>query len=290
MNNLVTESASIIELIRLSDKEYKLISGLVYDKFGINLGEQKRSLIVGRLNKVLKQYGFRSFQEYYDYVLQDNSGAALTTLIDRISTNHTFFNREKDHFEYFSEMAIPEIIRRLKNQNCRDMRIWCAGCSTGEESYTIAMLLLEHLGNELKAWDIGILATDISSRALEKAVNGVYQDENVAKLPPGLKNKYLIRQERGDWMVNDKVRSIVVYRKLNLMGESYPFKGRFQTIFCRNVMIYFDKPTREALVARFHRYLDDDGFLFIGHSETLGRDSRSFRYLKPALYQRVQGK
>jgi len=287
VNNIATETSSIIELAKLTDKEYKLISSLVYNKFGINLGEQKRSLIVGRLNKVLKQYGFKTFQEYYDYVQSDMTGTALTTLIDRISTNHTFFNRENDHFQHFSAHSIPEVIANLKANNRRDIRIWCAGCSTGEESYTIAMLLMEHFGNELRAWDIGVLATDISTRALEKAVAGIYENDNVGKLPPGLKNKYLTRQAEGNWKVNDKVKSLVTYRKLNLMNGSYPFKGRFQVIFCRNVMIYFDKPTRDVLVSKFDRYLENHGYLYIGHSETLGRDNKAFKYLRPALYQKV---
>lgn len=275
-----------MELIKLSDNEYKLISRLVYDKFGINLGEQKRSLIVGRLNKILKQHGLKSFKEYHDYVLRDSSGAALTTLIDRISTNHTFFYRENDHFEYFSKTAIPEIIADHERENRRDIRIWCAGCSSGEESYTLAMLLLEHLGQKLKLWDVSILATDISTKALKTAVNGVYFDENVSKLPKMLKNKYLNRQPDGRWAVNDRVKSLVLHRKLNLMGDSYPFKRKFQMIFCRNVMIYFDKPTRSGLINRFNKYMEDRGHLFIGHSETLGRDNSAFTYIQPALYRK----
>ena len=281
-------NVSPIELIKLSDSEYKLISRLVYDKFGINLGEQKRSLIVGRLNKILKQYGLKSFREYHDYVLRDTSGTALTTLIDRISTNHTFFYRENDHFDYFLQIAIPEIIANIKRQNRRDFRIWCAGCSSGEESYTIAMLLLEHPGQELKLWDVGVLATDISTKALKTAVNGVYSEENVSKLPKTLRNKYLKRQSDGQWAVIDRVKALVLYRKLNLMGDSYPFRKKFQAIFCRNVMIYFDKPTRSGLINRFSRYMEDRGHLFIGHSETLGRDNSDFTYIQPALYRKAE--
>ena len=287
MEAIKTEHNGVIELIKLTDSEYKLMSGLVYDKFGINLGEQKRSLIIGRLNKILKQYGFTTFKQYYDYILNDSSGAALTTLIDRISTNHTYFFRENDHFDYFSNTAVPEMIRDLKKRNRREIRIWCAGCSSGEESYTLAMLLMEHLEKELKMWDIGILATDISTLALDKATAGVYSDENVSKLPNGPKNKYMIRQPDGSWKVNDRVKSLVLYRKLNLMGDSYPFKHQFQMIFCRNVMIYFDKPTRDSLVGRFHRYMENDGYLFIGHSETLGRNNALFNYISPALYKKA---
>jgi len=287
MSSIKLEPNPAIELVKLTEKEYKLISGLVYQKFGINLGEQKKSLIVGRLNKILKQSGFETFQQYYDYVLADDSGAALTTLIDRISTNHTFFYRENDHFEYFAETAIPEIIASHKAQNRKDIRIWCAGCSSGEESYTIAMLLRERLEKESAGWDIGVLATDISTNALNKAIAGVYHDDNVEKLPSNLKNKYLVRHPAGGWRISDNIKSLVLHRKLNLISETYPFKKKFQAVFCRNVMIYFDKVTRNNLIGRFDKYLEDKGWLFIGHSETLGRDHLKFEYLKPALYRKI---
>ncbi len=285
MNN-VQENKSVIELTKLSDREYKLISQLVYEKSGINLGEQKRALIAGRLNKVLRQNGFDSFQQYYDHISNDPTGTSLTTLIDRISTNHTFFNRENDHFEFFSTKAVPHMVEMMKGRSKKEMRIWCAGCSSGEEPYTLAMLLLEYFGREASFWDLGILATDISTHALDKAMAGVYYPENVNKLPTKLKSKYFKQVAGGNWAVTDKIKSMVLYRKLNLMREEYPFKSKFQSIFCRNVMIYFDKPTRKALVDRFARYTDNTGYLFIGHSETLGRDDLSYRYIRPAVYQK----
>lgn len=276
------------ELAQLPDTEYHLISKLVYEKFGINLGEQKRSLIVGRLNKILVQKGFKNFKQYYEYVVNEPSGQALTTLVDRISTNHTFFYREHDHFEYFSEIALPEIVRKLKQQNRRDLRIWCCGCSTGEESYTLAMLCQEYFGRELGMWEIGQLATDISTRALEKAIQGIYPDENAARLPAHLKHTYLQRRPDGDWEVKHQLKEIILYRRLNLIQGSYPFKKKFAIIFCRNVMIYFDKPTREELVRRFSRYMEPGGYLFVGHSESLGRGMHDFRYIKPAIYRKSE--
>ena len=276
----------MIEMTTLSDREYRLFKDLVYEKIGISLGEQKRSLIAGRLSKVLRQSGFTSFEEYYDFVSEDASGQALTTLIDRISTNHTFFNRENDHFRYFIEFALPELVSNLKKQGDRKIRIWSAGCSSGEESYTLAMLLLEYLGKEAASWNMRILATDISHGALEKAVGGSYESENVAKLPAELRSKYLSKMSDGQWSVNDNVKSLILYRKLNLIRNDFPFKGKFQMIFCRNVMIYFDKPTRDALISRFYRYTEENGYLFIGHSETLGRENTFYRYVRPAIYRR----
>lgn len=282
------ETRQIIETTSLTDREYKLFSSLVYDKFGINLGEQKKTLISGRLNKVLRQNNFSSFKQYYDYLIADSSGQSLMTLIDRISTNHTFFNRENDHFNFFSEIALPEIVDNLKKHNECDIRIWSAGCSSGEESYTLAMFLLEHFKYEASSWDLGILATDISSTALQKANSGIYESENAARLPEQLRNKYMRRLPEGNWIVDDSLRRIILYRRFNLIGEKYPFKKKFQAIFCRNVMIYFDRPMREMLIKRFYDYIEDYGYLFIGHSETLGRDNIMFRYVKPAVYRKVK--
>jgi chemotaxis protein methyltransferase CheR len=273
-------------LTRLSNKEYGLISQLVYDKFGINLGEQKRALIVGRLNKVLHQNGFTTFEEYYNYLIKEQSGEALKTLVDRISTNHTFFWRENEHFDYLVKTVLPEITATKKYINNRSLKIWCSGCSSGEEPYTLAMLLREYYGHSLSSWDTGILATDISSQALDKAIKGVYLDENVSKLPAHLRNAYFKNIGDDQLEVLPQLKSMIMYRRLNLIADNYPFKNKFNIIFCRNVMIYFDKPTREALLARYSRYMVDGGYLFIGHSESLGRVAHDFVYVKPAVYRK----
>jgi chemotaxis protein methyltransferase CheR len=148
------------------------------------------------------------------------------------------------------------------------------------------MLLHEHLGKEMGAWDAGILATDISDRVLKKAIAGVYEADNVNRLPTSLKHAYFERAEGDRFTVREKVKKLIMFRKLNLMRESFPFRRRFHMIFCRNVMIYFDTPTRMGLVERFHRYMEPGGYLFIGHSESLGRSNELFRYLKPAVYRK----
>ncbi|MFH0883868.1 MAG: protein-glutamate O-methyltransferase CheR [bacterium] len=274
-------------LLELSDAEFTRIRQLVYSKFGINLTDQKRALVLGRLNKVLRDKGFNTFSEYYDYVTDDTSGKALSTLIDRISTNHTFFWRESDHFEYFANATLPDWVQRLRTISQKKFRIWIAGSSSGEESYLIAMLMREMLGKDLPQWDVGILATDISVTALEKAIRGVYTPENVNHLPDKLKINYMQQLPDGNWEVRDEIRQMVVYRRLNLMRPDFPFKGSFQVVFCRNVMIYFDRPTRDALIRKFHAYMDKGATLFIGHSETLGRTNSLFQYIKPAIYRRI---
>ncbi len=283
----IEEQQQASALTPLSDREYRLMRDLVYDKFGINLGEQKRALITGRLQKVLKENGFGNFSEYYDYVNSDQSGQALTTLINRISTNHTFFYREKDHFEYFLETVLPQVAAQARQQGQKKLHLWCPGCSSGEEPYTLAMLLLEYLGRESDFWDAGILATDISSRVLEKAQAGSYSPESIAHLPRTYVLKYFERESTDSYQVSASLQKLVLFRRLNLMRKDYPFKGKFQVIFCRNVMIYFDQPTRTELVHRFHRYLAPEGYLFIGHSESLGRSDAHFKYIRPAVYQKV---
>ncbi len=273
-------------LMTISDEEFRRMRELIHRRFGINLSDQKRSLLVGRLQKLLRTSGFATFGEYYEHLLQDRSERALSELVDRISTNHTHFNREKAHFDYFLQTALPTVAERLKKQNRRDLRIWCAGCSTGEEPYMLLMLMLEFFGAEYRSWDAGILATDISDRVLAVAKEGVYPEERVGLVPEELRRKYFQPAGPGQWAVREPVRREATFRRFNLMNETFPFKRPFQIIFCRNVMIYFDQPTREALVRKFHRATEPGGYLFIGHSETLGRDQSLYRYLMPATYRK----
>jgi chemotaxis protein methyltransferase CheR len=284
----LTEEPQLGHLISISDREYRLLVELIYQRFGINLGEQKRSLVVGRLNKVLRKLGFDSFKDYYSYLVADKTSGALNTLINRISTNHTFFYRESDHFEFFKETVLPEMIAALKNKNRRDLRIWCPGCSSGEEPYMLAMIINEYFGQRLGFWEPKILATDISERVLKTAKAGIYVNENVSHLPPPYRNEYFTKLPDKTWAISEKVKEMILFRRLNLMRDSYPFKSKFHVIFCRNVMIYFDKTTRDALVHRFSDYMEGSGYLFIGHSESLGRDNTHFRYLRPAVYHRNQ--
>ena len=273
-------------LMTISDEEFALLRGLIYQRFGINLTEQKRSLLVGRLQKTLRQQGIDSFRAYHEYLVTDRSESGLSELVDLISTNHTYFNREAAHFEFFQKTALPQAIQALRSKGRKDLRIWCAGCSTGEEPYTLQMLMLEVLGADYRNWDAGILATDISDRALSIARQGVYPNERVQALPEALRRKYFRKVDGDNWEVAAEVKKEVLFRRLNLMNSSFPFKKPFQIIFCRNVMIYFDQPTRDALVQRFCNATEPQGYLFIGHSETLGRKQGIYDYIQPALYRK----
>jgi len=271
-------------MMAISDKEYNLLTNLVYDRFGINLTEQKRSLLVGRLQKILKAAKLTSFEDYYNALLSDRSGEYLDQLINNISTNFSFFYREEAHFNFFRDHAFPELVKRLKELTTKDIRIWTAGCSTGEEPYMLIMLMMEYLGLQYREWAAGILATDISDRVLNLAKKAVYPIDRANKVPLNLKNKYFTAIPPEELQVNTAVRKEITLRRFNLMNSNFPFKKPFQMIFCRNVMIYFDQKTRERLVKKFHQALEPGGYLFIGHSETLGREQQLFKYVMPACY------
>lgn len=284
--NTALQTPQYNNTLSISDKEFAQLRNLIHERFGINLTDQKRSLLVGRLQKLMRSLGLPTFSAYFDYLASDKTEQSLGELVDLISTNHTYFNREKDHFDYFAQIALPTVITRLRRQNHKELRIWCAGCSSGEEPYTLMMLMMEYLGTDYAKWDAGILATDISDRALSVARQGAYATDRVMQLPEHLQRKYFTQAGPDKMAVIDKIKKETTFRRFNLMNSTFPFKNPFQIIFCRNVMIYFDQPTREALVKRFHQFTEPGGYLFIGHSETLGRTQSLFNYLKPALYQK----
>ncbi len=283
---MTNSSVDCAGLMPISDQEFELLRGLIHQRFGINLTDQKKSLLVGRLQKLLRTAGYTNFRAYYDDLLSDQSETKLSELVDRISTNHTYFNREQNHFEYFAQTALPAVVKRLRQAGEKDLRIWCAGCSSGEEAYMLLMLMQEFFGSEYPQWNCGLLATDISSRVLEIAGKGIYPEDKIQALPQTLRNKYVRPAGDGQFAFSDTLRKEAVFRRFNLMNEKFPFKNSFHIIFCRNVMIYFDGPTRLNLVSKFHKFMHPGGYLFIGHSETLGRQQNLFKYLVPAVYQK----
>lgn len=273
-------------MILISDDEFTAIRNLIYEHFGINLTDQKRSLVVGRLQKYLKANQFQNFSDYYTYLVKDRTGQALGELINRISTNHTFFFREKDHFDFFTQVALPEAVARHKKKNSKDLRIWCAGCSYGDEPYSLAISMMEYFGNEYNLWDAGILATDISTIALAGARTGIYAEDRLKLAPEQYKQKYFVKLPDEFFRVSDRLKKEVTFRRLNLMKLQIPFKKPFDVISCRNVMIYFDQPTRDALVKRFYDLTVPGGYLYIGHSETLRKGHCPYDYVKPAIYRK----
>lgn len=276
----------VVNGMQLTDREFQLIRSLVYKNFGINLGEKKRNLVIARLQKVLLAGGFSSFGEYYEHVIQDASGRALLTLVDQISTNHTYFFREKEHFDLLKTEILPGLNEECKGIG-RKVRIWSAGCSSGEEPYTLAMVLTEYLSGNPSNIDAAILATDISVTALEKAVTGIYPAGKMSQVPFSCRQRYFSPLKDGNWAVKQCLKDMVLFRRLNLMSREFQFKGLFQVIFCRNVMIYFDKTTQQELIERFHQYTEPGGYLIIGHSETINRGAGLYKYIKPSVYQKI---
>lgn len=274
-------------MMTISNSEFNQLRTFVYDKFGINLTEQKRSLVVGRLQKYIQSIGHRSFDSYFTHLTSDKSFKAHDELINRISTNFSYFYRENAHFDFFSKKAFPELINSLKLKKSKDVRIWTAGCSTGEEPYMLIMLMMEHLGIDYPNWNAGLLATDISNNVLTFARQALYPEDRTTKVPKNILSKYFKKMPNNMMAVNEKVKNELTLRRFNLMNTVFPFKEPFHMIFCRNVMIYFDKPTRDTLVAKYHKALAPGGYLFIGHSETIGREQNLFRYIMPACYQKI---
>lgn len=273
--------------LELTDRDYRNFSALIYEKSGINLHQGKRELLKARLAKVLRQSDFTSVGEYYDFLMNDTTGDAFIPLLDVISTNLTAFFRETKHFDFLSEVAVNELFGTSKRRRSGEVRVWCAGCSSGEEAYSIAMTLLEALP-ESRHKDIHILATDISTRMLQAADRGIYEAARVEKVPWPIRRQFFqkgINRWSGCYRVKSHVRNRVHFQRLNFI-DSFTFSYSFDIIFCRNVMIYFDKTTQENLVNRFYDVMTSSGYLFIGHSESLTGVQHRFRYIRPSVYRK----
>ena len=273
----------------LKESDYNKFSRYVYDTCGINLHEGKKQLVKARLGKILRQRDFRSFRQYHQHVVNDKSGNELILLLDSISTNLTYFFREPAHFEFLRKRALPEIMKNRKRpsrDNC--LRLWSAGCSSGEEAYSISMTISEALGNREK-WQYKIQATDLSTKVLATATSGIYEKMKIEKIPYDLRKKYFQKGDnkwKGYFRVKRQVKEKISFRRLNF-SEDFCFREPFDVIFCRNVMIYFDNPTKEVLVGKFFRNLVSGGYFFIGHSESLTGLKHQFKYIQPSIYQKV---
>lgn len=263
----------------ISDADFTRLSQFVQDNYGIDL-TQKRQLITGRLSTAIKQRGYKSFSDFVNHLLQTKDNDEITLLLDKLTTNYTFFMREKEHLDYFCHNIIPEIVRR--HQRDKTLAIWSAGCSTGEEPYNITMFLMDYLGAQADQWDTRLLATDISNRAMTAAKKGVYELPDT--IPADWKRKYFTPLSGGQYQVSPKVRNNVIFQPFNLM-DPIRFRRKFDVIFCRNVMIYFDQPTKDALVRRFYDATLPGGYLLISKSENLSANTPYHR-LAPSTFQK----
>jgi len=264
----------------MDEGTFHCYASLIYTHSGIALGLSKRELVKARVAKRMRALGIDDYQDYYHYVIQDPEGKELALLLDVISTNVTSFFREGDHFDFISSA-----IKAWYVQGQRKFRFWSAGCSTGEEPFSLAMRVLESLPGG-KA-DIKILATDISRQALETARTGVYEKKKLDQFPVQ-RDRYFKSTGKSQVMVNDPLKNMVIFNYLNLQGKEYPFQGPFDAIFCRNVMIYFDDKGRSDIINRFYRLLGPDRYLLVGHAESLIGTVKGFQYIRPSIYQKKE--
>ncbi len=270
----------------LSLADFRYLSAVVYDLTGIVLKDHKINMVYSRLARRLRELGLTSFNEYCR-LLESSQGSAETgILINSITTNLTKFFRETHHFEHLADVALAEAVEASARTGKRRLRIWSAGCSSGEEPYSIAMTLLSRFPR-LGTWDAKILATDLDTSMIARAKAGRYPDRDLENVPEALRTRYFGAVASGnDALATDAMRALVTFKQLNLLQTPWPMKGPFDAIFCRNVMIYFDEPTKTRLIERFAGMLKPDGWLYIGHSETLLDAGGLFQLMGRTIYRR----
>ncbi|MCM1185746.1 MAG: protein-glutamate O-methyltransferase CheR [Lachnoclostridium sp.] len=267
----------------LSDEEFLRISTYMKQRYGIDLS-QKKIIINGRLENYIRKGGWKSFNEFMNAVENDATGNQEKMLVNFLTTNHTYFMREFEHFDYFRKVVLPWL--KTKESRTKDLRIWCGAASSGEEPYMIAMVLSDFFGLEREQWDTKILATDISTKVLQKAIAGVYNEEQLDKLPDQWKRHFFKHTKGSDqYVVTDELKREVIFRQFNLM-DPLPFRKKLHTVFLRNVMIYFDDATKKDLVQRVYDVMEPGGYLFIGTTETLDRSSTPFQIIQPSIFRK----
>lgn len=268
----------------LSDREFDEIRAVIKDLTGISMGDSKRQLVYRRVAGRLKETGIASFKDYVAF-LKKGDPLEVEAFSNAVTTNLTSFFREGHHFDYLAKTIIPEIVARQGNK--KRLRIWSAGCSTGEEPYSIAITLKESL-RDIASWDAKILCTDLDSEVLKTCKAGVYAQQRVEKIPEKRLRRWFRKSRTQDGelvKVSPELQQLITFKQLNLMHD-WPFKGRFDVIFCRNVVIYFDKPTQRVLMERYANVLEDGGYLILGHSESLFNVSDRFSLLGQTIYRK----
>ena len=266
----------------MTDGEFRRIARYMSEHYGIEM-KDKRSIVEGRLENHVGELGYHSYTEIMNAAEHNPKGPEDKLLVDILTTNYTYFMREFEHFEFWKNEVLPELKRM--EEHSRDLRVWCGASSTGEEPYTIAMVLSDYFGLDSCEWDTGILATEESVQALETEVRGIYPMEKIDMLPYGWKERYFRRVDSGYYQAVRALRKKITFSKLNLMDQ-FLFKKKMHTIFMKNVMIYFDNETRIDLLNRVYDVLEPGGYLFIGMTENIDRNRTGFEYVRPAVYRK----
>lgn len=267
-------------MLKLTDDDFNRLVTYMRKSYGINL-EKKRILIEGRLANTVASRGFKSFKEFIDFAFADKSGEETRQLVNKLTTNHTFFLREPEHFDYMKSVLLPYF---EKTNNTRELRVWCAASSTGQEPYTLAMTIDDYFGAKMSQWRIKILATDLDTDVLKKAKDGIYSSDMIKDVPSAWLSKYFVKKGN-DYQVTDRLRNMIEFKQFNLMDRIPPTQT-YDLISCRNVMIYFESETKNALIERFFDVTKEGGYLYVGHAESVGKTTR-FTYIKPAIYRKV---
>jgi len=275
----------------MTDNDFQRISGFVQQELGIMMPRTKRTMLESRLHKRLRLLSINTFADYFDFVFSpEGAEGELIHMIDVVTTNKTEFFREEAHFNYLVTKALPELINLYGSGIKRKLMIWSAGCSTGEEPYTIGMVMQEFARKyQSLGFDHMILATDISTKVLDMAQKGIYSEERIAPIPMELRKKYLLRSKNNTKKLvrfNNELRSLMRFRRLNFMDDNFGFREHLDIIFCRNVVIYFDRKTQEKLFNKFYNQLTPGGYLFTGHSETLNGLDVPFVRVETAVYRK----
>lgn len=268
-------------MICLTDNEFVTISNYFKRYYGVNL-TSKKPLIEGRLGNYIEQLGYKNYTDYFEYAKADASGNELSALINKLTTNHTYFMRESEHFDFFRNKILPWVDKSLSS---KDLRVWSAGCSSGQEPYTLAMITRDYLGSNASAWDSNLLASDISEKALIAAKEAIYLKQELEEMPKAWLKDYFTKLDENRYIVSEKIRNQVSFRNFNLLSP-FNFKKPFHAIFCRNVMIYFDIQTKNAIIDKFYDALMPGGYFIISLSESLSSCDHKFKYVMPSVYQK----
>lgn len=271
----------------MTEEEFLRIYRFIKARYGISL-DRRKEIIQGRLENYLQWNGFTSYSEYMNAVESDLTGRLERELVNILTTNHTFFMREFEHFDYLRQKVLPELQR--KEERKKDLCIWCGAASTGQEPYMLAMLLQDYFNLEASAWDTKVLATDVNTEVLAQALRGVYDREHIESLPESWKRRYLRPVDGGErYEIVQEIKDEVIFRQFNLMDD-FPFKRKMHIIFLRNVMIYFDQETRKQLIQKVYDAMEPGGYLFVGRTETLDKSHCPFEMIQPSVFRKAEGK
>lgn len=267
-------------MVKLTDSEFSTFVEYMNKNYGIDLSK-KRILIEGRLSNLIEKKGMSSFSQYLESIKRNNKDE-ITMLVNKLTTNYTYFYREESHFKYLKEVVLPF---EEKNNKQKVLDIWSAGCSSGEEPYTLAMVIDDYFKLASSQWKIQILASDISENVLSKAREGIYAEEAIKNLPEAYKKRYFTKTSDGKYQVVPEIKKHVIFKVFNLM-EPIAAKNKYDVIFCRNVMIYFNAETKMSIINKFYDATKLGGYLMIGHAETVQRDKSKYIYINPAIYKK----